>query len=123
MFSWLCLGAYRAFYLVTLMYVCAWVCVRQKAKERGRKREIASEEIGGSILSRQEVCYSQREREQDTQRRVEGRKGERSFGRKRRKGGKKVREEEEKKTGGEMDGLRKSIRKEMEMGKEDRCGQ
>lgn len=42
------------------------MCVGQE--ERGG--EGASEEIGGSILRRQEVCYSQREREQDTQLRV-----------------------------------------------------
>lgn len=51
--------------------MCVHVCRTGRERERTRERERASEEIGGSILSRQEVCYSQREREQDTQLRVE----------------------------------------------------
>jgi len=54
------------------------VCLRQKLREQ--EGEIASEEIGGSIISRQEVCQSQREREQDTQRRVESEQSENKEG-------------------------------------------
>lgn len=44
------------------VYACVHVCVR--GRERQQERE-----TWGSIPSRQEVCYSQREREQDTQQR------------------------------------------------------
>lgn len=104
--------------------VCVCMCVGQEERERTRERERASEEIGGSILSRQEVCYSQREREQDTQLRVERVKvidWERQRV-KRRKGWSKSGEG---KDGGEMDGQWKSNREKdtgMEIGKENRCG-
>lgn len=53
------------------MWVCVRVCVCELERQRAGERELASEEIEGSILSRQEVWQSQREREQDTQQIVE----------------------------------------------------
>lgn len=117
MFSWLCLGAYKPFYLVTLMHVylhvCVCVCVRRERREREQGREgdarINTKPSGGLLLPEREGTGHPAESAEGESNR-EGR-----VKRKMRSPGKRE--------GEEMDAQRRSNREErwMEMGRERRC--